>query len=448
MKQVLFSAIFIFLIPVHYSFTNEGVAKHNIHFELDSHALSSSGQAILRDVYANTPDNQYVRFGVKGPMSGDMSHHQRNALTDRRAKSILSHLDKMGILKKHAQIINVTNKYGNVNRDQFRDWNLEIEVFKEPELGMSVFASIEDVYPMPSQEFTIDPSEDNTLQGMDGTVVFIPADALQCADGSPATGRVKVELKEVYSKADIIMAGLHTMSAGRMLESGGTVYLMAYCGDNEARIKPGTAVDIDFPNQTGLPLKDDMKTFNAFETEGGEIDWYEASENTNASTSTVTERFYINDEEVDKETYMNLMDEWEMEKEVSAARERTAASAEALDAYLLSTGELGWINCDMFYDEPNVTNVIVQVNPDMNPSLRMVFDDINSVMAAEFISKDQMQFSQVPVGQRITIVGYSLMDDKAFFGKIPAIVANGASYNLKLDPTGKLQLENELFALN
>jgi hypothetical protein len=193
-------------------------------------------------------------------------------------------------------------------------------------------------------------------------------------------------------------------------------------------------------------LKDGMKTFNAYETEEGGIDWYEAAEST--STSTVTETFYINGDEVDKETYLALLDDFEREREAMAAAEKSSENARSLDAYLLSTEELGWINCDRFTEEEQLTNVIVQVDPKSNPSLRMVFNDINSVMAGYYISGDQVQFSGVPVGKQTTIVGYSVMDGKAHMGKIPSTIKANAEFKLTMQPTTKQKMEAELYALN
>ena len=447
MKTAFSSFLIVILVSVHYGFRNDDTTQHNIHFPLDSSALSSSGQAILRDVYADVPDNRFVRFGIKGPLSGSLSRYEQNAIIDKRAKSVMDHLYKMGINRSDMKMVNVSATYSSASRnDRTQTWQIAVEVFKEPTGAIPVFTSIQDQFPMPPQVFYMNPHKDFELQGMEGTSVFIPANSLVCADGSSPGSDVRVELKEVYTKADIILAGLHTSSGSRMLETGGTVYLMAYCGDSEMRIAKGSKVDIDFPNKTGIRMKPDMKTFNARKASNGQLDWYEAPEI--SSESTTTERFYINGEEVDRETYYNLMDEFEMEKEVLEARNRTYANAEKMDAYLLSSEELGWINCDRFYEEENTTNVIVQVDPKLSPALRMVFDEINSVMAGEFISTNEVRFSNVPVGERVTIVGYSITDDKTYYGTVPAVVSRQAEYNMKLNPTSPSLLENELYALN
>ena len=130
------------------------------------------------------------------------------------------------------------------------------------------------------------------------------------------------------------------------------------------------------------------------------------------------------------------------------ASEKSSENARALDAYLLSTDQLGWINCDRFTEEDQLTNVIVQVDPNANPSLRMVFEDINSVMAGYYISGDKVQFSGVPVGQQMMVVGYSIMDGQAHMGKIPSTIKANAEFKLTMQPTTKQKMEAELYALN
>lgn len=430
-----------------FSFNGDHVSRHNVYFDQDSSVLNSAGQSIIQDVFADLPDDRKVRFGVAGPMSRDLNRYQQNVLTDKRAKSVMHYLDMMGVKAEHMRMINITDQVNyNASSDMNRIWKIDIEVYKEPLEHVPVFTSIDEFFPMPSQEFLIDPAVDNRLVGMQGTVLHIPANSLRCWDGGPAGKNTRVELKEVYSKADIIMAGLHTMAGGRMLESGGTIHLTAFCEEEEVRLASGAKIDIDFPIQPNAKLKDGMKTFNAYETEEGGLDWFEAVEST--STSTVTERFYINGEEVDQETYLALLDDFEREREAMEADRKSDENARALDAYLLSTEQLGWINCDRFVEEEQLTNVIVQVDPKSNPSLRMVFEDINSVMAGYYISGDQVQFSSVPVGQQTTIVGYSVMDGQAHMGKIPSTIKPNAEFKLTMQPTTKQKMEAELYALN
>ena len=138
--------------------------------------------------------------------------------------------------------------------------------------------------------------------------------------------------------------------------------------------------------------------------------------------SRVREEFYINDVKVSKEEYLARMQAWEDRKaererqEAEWAKEEEinneiAANGEAMDAYLLQSDQLGWINCDEFYDVENKTDVIVYVDTTYRPSVRMVFDNISSVMGGDYNHRlGTVTFRDVPVGEPVRLVGYSIMD--------------------------------------
>ncbi len=142
MKTTFSSLLLIILIPIQFGFKSEDIPQHNIHFALDSHVLSSSGQAILRDVYAEIPDNRFVRFGIKGPLSGTLTRYEQNAIIDKRAKSVMDHLYKMGINRSDMKMVNVSASYSSASRnDRTQTWQIAVEVFKEPTGTIPVFTS-------------------------------------------------------------------------------------------------------------------------------------------------------------------------------------------------------------------------------------------------------------------------------------------------------------------
>src|SRR3546814_1109370 len=83
--------------------------------------------------------------------------------------------------------------------------------------------------------------------------VKFPAGAFLDADGLPVSGEVTVRLIELYSKTDIMLAGLSTESHSDLLESGGEFYLMAEKDGEELTLNPLNGhwttdpVLIDFP---------------------------------------------------------------------------------------------------------------------------------------------------------------------------------------------------------
>jgi S-formylglutathione hydrolase FrmB len=75
--------------------------------------------------------------------------------------------------------------------------------------------------------FSIYADQDTTLVCPKGTVLRIYENTFVDASGNKATGQVNIEVKEVLTNEDIVLANLHTVSNGQILESGGMVYINA-----------------------------------------------------------------------------------------------------------------------------------------------------------------------------------------------------------------------------
>jgi hypothetical protein len=113
---------------------------------------------------------------------------------------------------------------------------------------------------LPAQKFTIDISRDTTIQTANGAWLDIPAGSI-----TANTGNVTLEIKEAYSLADMVKAGLITRSNGQPLSSGGMIYINA--GDNAKIVKP-----IRMATPSGW-LDKDMQLYKGTEGESGEINW-------------------------------------------------------------------------------------------------------------------------------------------------------------------------------
>ena len=84
-----------------------------------------------------------------------------------------------------------------------------------------------------SQIFQINPNTDTTVEGAEGTFIFIPEHAFVDANGNTVEGEIKLELAEALEPADMILANLPTLSNGKLLETGGMLYLKASADGKE-----------------------------------------------------------------------------------------------------------------------------------------------------------------------------------------------------------------------
>lgn len=448
MKTLLTTLLGIALVSSVYSQT---ISRHNVFFAANGTELLNSSARVVEAVYAKLPDGQQIRFGITGPISSVHNTIDRNRITAARAHSIIKLLKLIGKEGDVMVIQDISNPYLHMEAEMAsrRPFDLEILFTKGARRPAAIFTSIDEFLPLPVQTFTINPQEDNRLVGTQGTVINIPAYTLSLRNGSTPS-EMTVELKEVYGGGQIIQANLHTASGGKMLRSGGTIHIDAHTNGKPAQVANGKHLELEFPH--GEEVTDNMEVFNGRIDRSGNFDWV-PQQGRNVTVMEMKESFFINGKEVSAEEYYARMQAWEDRK---AAREREEAIAEqvaanenAMDAYLLQSDQLGWINCDEFYDVENKTDVIVYVDTTYRPSVRMVFDNISSVMGGYYDQRaGTVTFSDIPVGESVRLVGYSIMDGNAYMANRSVVVSDNLKQNLKLVATTKQEMEAELASLN
>lgn len=419
---------------------------HNVYFPHDSAQLSGTNAQLVKDVYAKTPQGQSVRFGIMGGFTSSLDMYQRNRLSIDRAKSIVNLLEGLGA---DTEQINVTDRYKEYgwpigDGQGEHELALQVEVLKGRPWAAPVITSLDKYLPLPVQHFTIDPRKLQTITGEQGTVITIPAKTLCCSDGTvPAS--MEVELTEVYGRNQLVNANLHTTSNGKVLESGGTVLMEAFCNKRPAKVASGKELELSFPLKD--EPQDGMETFIGVTDQAGNFDWTRQRSGSFGGTS-VRESYFINDRKVSKEEYLATKARYTELQQVRENEQAEEANSSALDAYLLKSGSLGWINCDKFYDATATTEFVVQVDTTLRPSVRMVFDNINSVLAGNYDARTgKVRFSGVPVGEPVRLVGYSIVNDTPYMNAVGTVIKANGSHTLQLQQTTKQGMEQQLASL-
>ncbi len=113
-----------------------------------------------------------------------------------------------------------------------------------------------------SQFYEIDINRDTVLHTQKGALINIPKGSLT---GSTATA--KLEIKEAYSMADILSAGLVTKSGKEILSSGGMILIDAAAGSDVKIAKP---LSVSIPTDN---MQDGMKLFKGVRNSDSTIDW-------------------------------------------------------------------------------------------------------------------------------------------------------------------------------
>jgi hypothetical protein len=138
------------------------------------------------------------------------------------------------------------------------------------------------------QTFHIQADKDTIVVGKKGTKIFIPSQVFVRKDGSLAdNSRIKIELIELYDLSDYIKYDLPTISNGKILESGGVIYLHVTEKDEKLTIAKGKSLEIKFSGQNAQ--KEGMQAFY-LEKKDEKPNWVMRAEDNNNPQQTSTLR--------------------------------------------------------------------------------------------------------------------------------------------------------------
>ncbi len=113
-----------------------------------------------------------------------------------------------------------------------------------------------------AQHFSINPERDTVLTGMRGGYFFFEKGSFEGTDA------VDIEIKEVYNPIEMLYAGLTTESGGRLLESGGMVYVGARQNGRDAVLKKPAKISIP-----ASYVNRNMQLFRGEQKANDTIDW-------------------------------------------------------------------------------------------------------------------------------------------------------------------------------
>jgi len=105
----------------------------------------------------------------------------------------------------------------------------------------------------------------------------------------------------------------------------------------------------------------------------------------------------------------NFVQQFKAKNKAGIANPLQNVEASTLDYFVYSATELGWINCDRFYEgEQPLVDYYVMSPPSAAGSVSMIFDDINSVVKGVY-ENGQVVFRGVPSMQKVRLVGIDVI---------------------------------------
>jgi hypothetical protein len=114
-----------------------------------------------------------------------------------------------------------------------------------------------------------------------------------------------------------------------------------------------------------------------------------------------------------------------------------------LEYYILSIGKLGWINCDIFIDSKENTDFIVQLKPNDNTKIKMIFQGINGILAGKVVDNNYI-FPKVPMAMSATIVAIKNSDGQLKVAFESIRISDKPLENLGFKETSLTELRKKL----
>ena len=103
----------------------------------------------------------------------------------------------------------------------------------------------------PAQSFEVDPRRQATFVGRQGTRLTVFPNAFRDANGRIMGEPVELQLREVFTKKEILLSNKMTTSNNRLLESAGQLWAAAF--------HEGQLLDLTYPISVEIPVKPGLR---------------------------------------------------------------------------------------------------------------------------------------------------------------------------------------------
>lgn len=253
-------------------------------------------------------------------------------------------------------------------------------------------------------------------------VIVIPPDFVDLASYPCTNGFFDIHITVVDTKGEILIAGLPTISEGKLLESRIEINLQIKDGDEVVKLAHGKQIAIKVNDP------DPRERMELFYGNNDNSEWLQADNDPNAWDNVANGEWIFQDSQ-------------------------SVISGFGYECFSDSTD---WINVDVFLEVPQElrTDVCIELPQEFtnkNTAVFMVFDDYNSVVYLHG-NADAMKFCEpygsAPIGFNVTFVVISEMgDDLYLFTKKSTVITPHHTETLVPAKTPYDEIKNYLLGL-
>ena len=463
----------------------------SIFYKTDAYTLTNRQKKQL-DTYLDSAlktDTGIHKIIIYGYTDSSAGKEYNIALSIKRAENVEKYL-----LEKYKRVIKADVRgegeehpvypYNNGNAMAMnRRVDIIIDKHREkpaPSIAVERATTIVDLYKLldkPADTFLVDNNKDTVLKATNGTVVVLPAHCFCDETGR----RIKVAVKEVLKKSDMISQNTSTGAGLDYLVTDGMVQLTAWdMRGNELKQCKKDNLSIMIPTEN--PDKD-MQLFYASRDIDYALDWKNKPENKMRIIEGRTfrkvlmpyerqdfnegmechlffckiRRFFrelfekplvINNEQVfmNKQDakiyqgYQTIRDNRNIVLSEIASSYRTADRKSMEDVtlddgyyYIFNSPGLGWSNCDRYaYNAANMSNVKTPVKYDKTTDLKLVMVD-DKVVIPSHLCNDSFCFTNVPKQKKAKLIGLKYENGTPYFAMQEITTGDAFNADLKFE---------------
>lgn len=286
-------------------------------------------------------------------------------------------------------------------------------------------------YAAPTQHFQASTRTLINIKGKQGSIIQINPAYLETVSGEPIGSSVDIALQEMMTQQQLLASNAPTVSDGRLLVSGGAIYINLTSNGQQVQMKKGKSYSLAFPKTSNEP----MSVFYGERDATDNMNWKETNQQFVAvkpkiDSPEVYEAMLIMGEGPNSDTTRGIMQDMTQEEKKNMEKEQKEQIKRNQD-YELRAGiyypqpltKFGWINCDRFYESSSPRTDIVCSVSNKQEDLRdvmiyLIFKDINSLMKV-FVSRyEKESFSDtlksIPVGTAVRFMAVGYPNGKIF----------------------------------
>lgn len=247
-----------------------------VYFASGNATLDAAAIQTLETFLQEIPISDDTRFRLQGFTDDVGSPTLNAALAKRRTTEVQEYLKTQTVLTEQIEIQafqqlrlnpdkNIAIQRAENRRVVIEYWALPLKndsskaILNKPAFTIESFFNRNPV--QFQQQFTINASEGAVIKGKKGTVLQIPMNCFVDQEGNIVNGKISFLLQEAYTYSDMLFQNLSTVSDGRLLETGGMLFIEAKdTAGNRLEIREGAAITAAMASTAAsLP---EMQTFN------------------------------------------------------------------------------------------------------------------------------------------------------------------------------------------